>query len=199
MSVRQTFHRLLIDKAPEAALPLLFLAQLLPGLLQYEFWTWAGLPIQFVDRYGLVLALCAYAAWLTQVARLPERVDALLFGAVVLAIMVTPLERGVAIPLIWPLQAMILVALVMWWDRERADQGSALFLLIAWVPHLVGTLTLYPICQWALRSDMLFLPGASLACNVAMGAWGTMAFYGAVAASWGGLALLQTCQDRSCR
>lgn len=151
------------------AFPLLCAAQLAPRLQHYMDPTIGGtIP---TGRAIYVIALGLYVAWLAAEERIPARMHQVMTACVCLSVAALFMPRIGSVPILWLLQASILVALLMWVNalRQRTDEDRGLMLFLVGVTaaaHAVGTLTIYPLCQIGADPEMLALPRAAYVCEV---------------------------------
>jgi hypothetical protein len=171
----------LVDAA--TAVFLLILAQGLHVWFQYD-WHVAGRVI-FVDRVVYAGSLAAYAGWLTVKSHAPAWVMNSLGIAAVIAIGAIPLDRAMAMPMIWILQVTILIGLAAWLVQSVGDRWAAGFLALATGAHALGALTYFPLCQLAVPAGWVASPGGVYVCNAVFGPlWGSGVFFGGVAVLW---------------
>lgn len=153
--------------AAASAFPLLLFAQIAQTFFQYDLHV--GGAVIFADRAIFVASLGLYAAWLTAASKAPDWCAKMLALSTAAGILAIFLERPLAIPIIWLLQAAILVALLLWAYAERGNRWVLAFLLVASGAHAIGALTIYPLCQIGAPADMMALPAAGYVCNAVIG------------------------------
>ena len=177
-----------------SALPLMIIVQLLHSFFVIDLPF--GSSVIFLDRALLASGLALYAVWLSWDGRLPEWTTQALGFAGAAGIAAIFIEaRPVAIPMIWTLQAAILLALGVWLATVWRDMWQRVHLMGATLFHGLGALMLYPVCQ--IGRGGLYIPPENfrLACDAVTGtfiSWGIFAVAGLWwAASVGAQALLE--------
>lgn len=193
-----------------SALPLMIIVQLLHSHFVVDLYV--GGQIVFLDRALLVGGLVLYAAWMLRSSKAPDRWVRCHGPLAALGMMAIFIEqRIIAIPIIWALQAAILVGLAAWawkvWGC-RVEQDKALqeaetavdamratqlvreyqcqfvHLTTATTFHGFGTMMFYPVCQIGLGG--LYIPPDNfrLACDTVIGPMLSAGLFASASVTW---------------
>ena len=166
-----------------SALPLMILVQLLHSFFVVDLHI-AGRAV-YLDRAVFVASLALYAAWMMACSRAPDRWVQWLGPLSALGLVAIFIEtRAVAIPIIWALQAAILVGLVAWAYSVRDERWQCVHLTAASIFHAIGCMTFYPICQ--IGRGGLYIPPENfrLACDTVIGPVLSGGLFAAAGVAW---------------